>query len=707
MRRHAPLRRDRAGRGILLKIWLCDLTYDQQTLASDTMPTNIGYLACYLKRYSADAHELRLFKYPGTLISAVRNGDLPDLVGFSHFMWNSRLNCAVAAWLKRQPRPITVVFGGLNYPGEPLRQRTWFQRHPMVDFHVVKEGEAAFFQLVEMLSKTENEPCRVKELDLPGVHYLKNDSSFYGPEPASRVRELGEFPSPYLSGLLDSFFDGRLMPLITTNRGCPFSCTFCAEGVLYYNKVNRFPLERIEQELEYIGQKIGRREDYARREIYISDSNFGMYKEDLEVARLFKRTMDRYGWPRFVIATTGKNNKERVLEAARIMDGRMSLTGSVQSLDPEVLQNIRRQNISAEALLQTAMAASSIGANSYSDIILGLPGDSLAAHESTLRRVVNARLDYVNTYQLRLQEDSEMTREESKRKFQLKSRYRVLTRSYGNYPISDTETLSIAEVEEVCVEGERLPFSDYLTARLIHLIIATFYNDRFFAGILKLLDLYGVERYAWIQELHRRSPATPGINNLFSQYLQATRAELWESEEEMLGSVSGPEVIERYLSGELGANLLGKYRILAMTDRMQELCALAEEAAWACLERSGEGPELRQFLTELVCFEQECKRDLLSPDLPTTELAFSYDILRFLSEEPPAPIQRYRFPLPKRVRFFRPPEVSELMRKHQAVFGTSIMGRYKQMTRTPVKNLYRQAVYVDAKPEGAACLSGA
>ena len=31
----------------MMKIWLCDLTYDQQVIAADTMPTNIGYLASY------------------------------------------------------------------------------------------------------------------------------------------------------------------------------------------------------------------------------------------------------------------------------------------------------------------------------------------------------------------------------------------------------------------------------------------------------------------------------------------------------------------------------------------------------------------------------------------------------------------------------------------------------------------------------------
>ena len=34
--------------GTPMNIWLCDLTYDQQVLATDTMPTNVAYLASHL-----------------------------------------------------------------------------------------------------------------------------------------------------------------------------------------------------------------------------------------------------------------------------------------------------------------------------------------------------------------------------------------------------------------------------------------------------------------------------------------------------------------------------------------------------------------------------------------------------------------------------------------------------------------------------------
>lgn len=675
-----------------MRIWLCDLTHDQQVLASDTIPTNIAYLGSYLQHQSGP-HDVHLFKYPGKLISALQTEGLPDLIGFSNFLWNTRLCYAFAELIKRIHKETVVVFGGLDYPTEPPKQKLWFLRHPSVDFYVYKEGEIAFLALVNALTESHGDLHAVKAIDLPGVHFLREDRSLHAPPPAPRLKDLSSFPSPYLSGSLDGFFDGRLMPLLTTNRGCPFSCTFCAEGVLYYNKVNRFSLDRIEEEVDFIGRKIQSLPgEYSRREVYISDSNFGMYKEDIEVARFLQNSKKKYGWPRYVIATTGKNNKERVLEVAQVLEGTISLTASVQSLDPGVLESIRRKNISAEALLQTAMAASQIDANSYSDTILGLPGDSLKANESTLRQVVNARLDSVNTWQLALLADSEISTEESRNRYRLKSRFRVLSRNCGNYDTGPWGILPIAEVEEVCVEGEGLPFSDYLQARQIHLAIRIFYNDRFFWGILKLLDHLKLDPYNWVKEALRHLAAYPDLKALFDEFEQATLQELWEKEEDLVKAVSTADVIEQYVKGDLGANLLGKYRIHAITRHMEELCEVARQSVLSLLSpQHPEVEEATRFLDELIILERECRRDLFVSDLEDTYRKFSYDLLRFLRSSVTGPLSEYRMSSPVEIRFFRLPETNEILRRHQAVFGTSIMGRYKLMTRTAVKSLYRQA----------------
>ena len=82
------------------------------------------------------------------------------------------------------------------------------------------------------------------------------------------------FLSPYLNGMLDKFFDGKLTPFIETNRGCPFTCSFCHTGADYYHKLNKFSQERVKAEIEYVGKKAN---ELGITNLHMADVNFGMY----------------------------------------------------------------------------------------------------------------------------------------------------------------------------------------------------------------------------------------------------------------------------------------------------------------------------------------------------------------------------------------------------------------------------------------------
>ena len=56
-----------------------------------------------------------------------------------------------------------------------------------------------------------------------------------------RTPDVDQIPSPWLTGILDEFFDGRLAPLLETNRGCPFTCTFCAHGTNWCTRSTTSP----------------------------------------------------------------------------------------------------------------------------------------------------------------------------------------------------------------------------------------------------------------------------------------------------------------------------------------------------------------------------------------------------------------------------------------------------------------------------------
>ena len=47
-----------------------------------------------------------------------------------------------------------------------------------------------------------------------------------------------------------------------------------------------------------------------------------------------------------------------------------------------------------------ALESTKLGANSYSEIILGLPGDSLQIHKNSLEYVINAGFDFIMPWQL-------------------------------------------------------------------------------------------------------------------------------------------------------------------------------------------------------------------------------------------------------------------------------------------------------------------
>ena len=63
------------------RIWLADLTYTQQSLASDVVPAAIGGLAEIVKKTLG--MESKVFKLPENLLGAIE-GEQPDIIGFSN-----------------------------------------------------------------------------------------------------------------------------------------------------------------------------------------------------------------------------------------------------------------------------------------------------------------------------------------------------------------------------------------------------------------------------------------------------------------------------------------------------------------------------------------------------------------------------------------------------------------------------------------------
>ena len=675
------------------RVWLADLTHTQQLVTSDVMPAAIGCIATFAEAEMQLASRIRLFKYPERLSDALE-ADVPDVIGFSNYIWNFRLSYKYAEAIKQISPGTVTVFGGPNYPTAADEQMAFLKRHPAIDFYVVKEGEVGFALLLRSLIERDFDLAAVKSQPALGsVHWVRHNGEVVLSPEAPRLRDLTVIPSPYISGHLDEFFDGVLVPILQTNRGCPFGCTFCVEGVAYYNKVYRNSAEKLNAEIDYIGRKMAERRSLGgRNDLHISDSNFGMYHQDLDTCRALAVAMDKYGWPDYIGTTTGKNSKERVLEAAKLLKGALRLSGSVQSLDPTVLKNVKRDNISEHQILELAINANDVGANSYSEIILGLPGDSVDAHVRSLRTVVNAGFKNVWTWHLMLLPGSELATEETRRTYGMVTKYRVLPRCYGHFSVRGIPVVA-SEIEEICVANSTMSFEDYLACRRLHLIMWMFHNDAVFVSLVKLLKMLGVQPFDWLHFMST-TPVHGALKKVFDSFERQMREELWDDFEPLADFADRKESVVRYIAGEIGNNLLFLHKTLALTSYAQELAEFARDTTRALLRSANKlTPEVDEFIHDAVTYAA-CRLShiFFDRDRPV-RAALRYDLPAFEAASSPQSLRDFALPEPVEYSFVLSASQEDMISRYLRIWGSTPIGISRMIMKMYVNKFLRQAVH--------------
>src|SRR6266852_907666 len=220
-----------------LKIYLADLTYDTIALSTEVFPLNVGYVGAYALERFGERVDIRLFKYIADLDKAL-NQQPPDILGLSNYCWNQRVGLEMFRMLLQLNPNALTVWGGPNFPLDSPSRQEFMDRYPEDDAYVPVEGEIGFGHLMKHMldaKSIEAAKAEIRTTAIEGCVTRRRDGALQS-SPVVRLADLDAIPSPFLSGLMDRFFDGRLVPMIQTNRGCPFSCTFCVDGAAQVNK---------------------------------------------------------------------------------------------------------------------------------------------------------------------------------------------------------------------------------------------------------------------------------------------------------------------------------------------------------------------------------------------------------------------------------------------------------------------------------------
>src|SRR5688572_18454342 len=93
-----------------MRVYLADLCYLNDWDTNQPVPLNVGYIAAYLQAHRS-GDEIKIFKDPLHLLRDLSAAP-PDVLGMSHYDWNSNLNLPVLTQARSIKPDVVTILGG-------------------------------------------------------------------------------------------------------------------------------------------------------------------------------------------------------------------------------------------------------------------------------------------------------------------------------------------------------------------------------------------------------------------------------------------------------------------------------------------------------------------------------------------------------------------------------------------------------------------
>ena len=516
-----------------MRIYLAQLTHEQNgVFQNHCFPLAIGYIGSYLKKEFGKEIDVELFKSTKDLNEAFAR-QVPDVLMFSSYMWNYNLSLAYLEEARAQYNDLLIVVGGPHISLDPEERIKFLKDHPAIDAYVLFEGEIAAKEIISEFMKTKSREG-VKKLAHPSVIVFRDDQEISPQGNVERTSRIGlkgssfslnDIPSPYLTGMFDKFFKDAEIPLIETNRGCPFTCTFCQQGGEYYTKVVHYDVSRVREEIMYIADKI-HREKIDAYVLEIADPNFGMFERDHDICVAIREAQDKTGYPKYVGCSTGKNKADIIIENTSLLKlGTIQLRSAMQSLHLATLDAIKRKNIKLDAYYQIQKDMDARGLENNTDIMLGLPLETKESHFQGIFDLIDAGIREFSCVQTIVLPGIEMELKSYKEKYGIKTKYRFIPEGIGKYEILGKEK-NVGELEEIIIQTNTMSYDDYFECRKLHLLLMIFHNTRLMSTVYKFLDELNIRKSDVVRYLYNNQ--SKELVALLEAFKEDTRAELFD-----------------------------------------------------------------------------------------------------------------------------------------------------------------------------------
>ena len=621
-----------------LKITLCDFANDLNGIDNKSIPLGIGFIAAYCKKQHGARVRVSIHRTFATFWEDVKASP-PDIAGFGSYDWNYNLTLAAIRKLKKEVNPeCLIVLGGANAEIDIEDNRKFLAVHSEIDYVVYGDGEKPFSGLVKNylhLQLQSDWLSKLKSLPVDGCRTLLEGEMVCG-APFDAVMELDEIPSPYLEGLFDGLLENPvLMPIIQNIRGCPYRCRYCVSGT-QYGKIRHFSLERLENEITYL------RKNAQNRFLRFSDDNFGIVPHDVDVAHYVRDSFEKHQYPAGLKVYSAKKQTDRVREVGLILKPLMTYVVSFQTTTKSVLKETIRVSATHDQAVESLRFARENGLSTGTELIFGLPGESLDSWRSVINTTLSYGFDSVSMNPLWLLKGSDLNTDKGRADNQYVGKFMLAENAVTAY----ADLLSI-ERDEIAVQSKHYTFEEWKTflKYQINVLMLSYY------GYGKELIYYAnnaanIRPTDLFDHVMAHPQTYPISAELVEAYVKNYTTNLFDSEMDLYNFIETN--LEKFKNDKESLVRLGKSRglygyVVKYMLRDPEKKYL-KEIKDAIIDLSG-NPQTETEINFLFNLSTKMMIDPFVEFVPDLEVESKYDVRRWILEGYIGRLSDYEFPV--------------------------------------------------------------
>jgi radical SAM superfamily enzyme YgiQ (UPF0313 family) len=350
------------------------------------LPSIDGWLTASLKEYAAGQRQYEMIVNDKTHVVWKRLADIvrqtkPTAVGISYL---TPLRCSVerVAGLIRELDPDIKIVAGSCHPTFCPEE---VMQNPDIDFVIRGEGEIPLVRLVKELKKASPKWGKV-----PGIYYRDGDGQVRNNRGVDFLHNLDELPFLARDLVLNCDYDIYRVHCISSARGCPYTCSFCADKRLWGGRVRRRSVDNVIEELKLL------EDTYKVDFVDFDDGTFTFDRKYLETFcnKLLSHNLN-IKWR----CTARYDNLDEDLLQLMKQANCFGLLFGLESGSDRVLKAINKKT-TVEQIIRVSEMVYNSGIPSVTSILLGLPGEGKEDMEETLKLMGTIKTDIfdVNSY---------------------------------------------------------------------------------------------------------------------------------------------------------------------------------------------------------------------------------------------------------------------------------------------------------------------